>query len=206
MKNRMDKLVEGSKKMILFMKYSLTWKESAVAEENYKKNLKLVKSIVNHRQDPSMNPKKRIFTKTEEGVTSLVKLAEQVAEECVAITTLASCLKLEGKMLSKERIRQFETYMELAETIYHESITVLAYGDLYAMERIHKEREKLNEAIKEENTKCCDHQMDNKRNTTLDFCYLGMRNHIVKMADICIACIEQSQQSVYIPVFHQNQM
>lgn len=206
MKNRMDKLVEGSKKMILFMKYSLTWTESAVAEENYKKNLKLVKSLVKDMSESSMKPKKRMFRKKEEGVTSLVKLADQVADECEAITTLVSCLKLEGKMLSKDRMRQFETYMELAETIYHESVTVLVYRDSYAMERIYKEREKLRKAIKEENMKQWVNQMDNEKNRTLDFCYLGMRNHIVKMADTCMDCIEQSQQSAYIPAFHQNRM
>ncbi|HAU85980.1 MAG TPA: hypothetical protein DCW90_10915 [Lachnospiraceae bacterium] len=206
MKNRIDKLVEGTKKMILFMKYSLTWKESELAEENYKENLKLVRSIANEMSVSSTKRKNRIFTKKDEGVTSLVKLAEQVADECEGITTLASCLKLEGKRLSKDKICQLEICMELAETIYHESVTVLAYGDLYAMERIHKEREKLDRIIKEENTKRCDDKGEYVQNSTIDFCSLGIRNHIVKLADKCIACIEQRQQSVYIPVFDQNHM
>lgn len=49
MKNRIDKLVDGSKKMILFMKYSLTWNESALAEENYKENSCLKIQFVNSK-------------------------------------------------------------------------------------------------------------------------------------------------------------
>lgn len=204
MKNRIDKLVDGSKKMILFMKYSLTWKESALAEENYKENLKLVKSIVNEMSVSSTKIEKRTFTK--KGVISLVKLAEQVADECEAITTLANCLKLEGKFLSKDTIRQFETCMDFVETIYQESVTVLLYGDLSAMERIHKEKERLDRIIKEENTKQHDDLGESVQNTTLDFCSLGIRNHIVKMTDKCVTSIEQTQQNPYIPVFHQNHM